>query len=59
MQKVYTDKEKLHILIQKEFDRFFEFPTDKKDTVSSVSCRLFAFHIAEIVDNKNKSKIVD
>lgn len=30
--------------IKAEFDKFFEFPTDDKQVVSSVSCRLFADH---------------
>lgn len=29
-----------------EFDRFFEFPGDDRNTVSSVSAKLFAEHIA-------------
>lgn len=34
--------------IDAEFDRFFEFPTVDRSTVSSVSCKLFAKHVAEI-----------
>lgn len=30
--------------ISKEFDEFFEFTTDDKTSVSSVSCKLFADH---------------
>ena len=29
-----------------EFNRFFDFPTEDKSQVSSVSCKLFAEHIA-------------
>lgn len=32
--------------IEREFDSFFEFPSDDRSHVSSVSCRLFARHIA-------------
>lgn len=32
--------------ITKEFDRFFEFDTDDRNTVTSTSARLFAEHIA-------------
>lgn len=35
--------------IDQEFDRFFEFPSRDRGTVTSVSARLFARHIAEIV----------
>jgi hypothetical protein len=38
--------------IEKEFDKFFEFPTDDKSHVSSTSCKLFASHIAELERNK-------
>lgn len=38
--------------IEKEFDKFFEFPTDDKSQVSSTSCKLFAVHIAELERNK-------
>ena len=31
------------------FDGFFEFPTEDRSFVSSVSCKLFARHVAEIV----------
>lgn len=33
--------------IDAEFDRFFEFPTDDRSQVSSVSCKLFALAIAQ------------
>ena len=35
--------------IEKEFDKFFEFPTDDKSQVSSTSCKLFAAHIANLI----------
>lgn len=31
--------------IEKEFESFFEFPTDDKSQVSSTSCKLFAEHV--------------
>ena len=31
-----------------EFNRFFDFPTEDKSQVSSVSCKLFAEHIASV-----------
>lgn len=34
--------------IAKEFDRFFEFDTDDRSTVTSTSARLFAEHIARV-----------
>lgn len=34
--------------IEDEFDKFFEFDTDDKSIVLSVSCRLFAEHIAQL-----------
>lgn len=33
--------------IDDEFNRFFEFPSDDKNQVSSVSAKLFALHIAQ------------
>lgn len=33
--------------IDGEFNRFFEFPTDDKRQVSSVSAKFFALHIAQ------------
>jgi hypothetical protein len=38
--------------IDAEFDRFFEFPTDDKSQVSSVSAKLFALHIAQPLLNE-------
>lgn len=35
--------------IDAEFEKFFEFPTDDRSAVSSVSCKLFARHVAEMV----------
>ena len=34
--------------VDEEFNKFFEFDTDDKSTVTSVSCKLFAEHIAEM-----------
>lgn len=44
----FTYPEIVPIDIEKEFDKFFEFDTDDKSTVTSVSCKLFAEHIAEM-----------
>lgn len=38
------------------FNGFFEFPTEDRSSVSSVSCKLFARHIAEIVARSNCEK---
>jgi len=40
-----------------EFDRFFEFPTEDKSQVSSVSCKLFAEHIAYPITEEAASAI--
>lgn len=34
--------------IEAEFNKFFEFPTDDRATVSSVSCKLFARHVVDM-----------
>lgn len=40
--------------IAKEFDKFFEFPDDSdRRSVLSVSCRLFAEHIAKLAVAKH------
>ena len=36
--------------LQEEFDRFFDFPTDDKSEVSSVSARLFVEHMAKPIE---------
>lgn len=36
--------------LQNEFDSFFEFPTDDKSQVSSVSARLFVEHMAQPIE---------
>lgn len=33
--------------IEREFNQFFEFDSEDRRTVTSVSCRLFAEHIAQ------------
>jgi len=38
--------------LQEEFDRFFEFPTDDKSQVSSVSARLFVEHMAKPIETQ-------
>lgn len=35
--------------IDAEFEKFFEFPTADRSSVSSVSCKLFARHVADMV----------
>ena len=42
--------------IDAEFYKFFEFPTTDRSGVSSVSARLFARHIAEMVAAKQKER---
>lgn len=39
--------------IEQEFDKFFEWPTDDKSTVSSVSAKLFAKHCVEQLEKEN------
>src|SRR5690625_3780933 len=34
-------------MIEKEAETFFEFPTDDRDHVTTVSCKLFAAHVLE------------
>ena len=43
--------------IQAEFDNFFDFQTPDKLTVTSVSARLFAEHIADIVTSRMGEKM--
>jgi hypothetical protein len=38
--------------IEKEFESFFEFDTEDKSQVSSVSCKLFAEHVTESLRNQ-------
>lgn len=45
----------LRKIIDDEFNQVFEFTTDDRSHVSSVSCKLFAEHIFELLKN-NKSK---
>lgn len=40
--------------IELRFNSFFYFPTDDRRHVTSVSCMLFAEHIAENVSEENK-----
>jgi len=42
-------------VIDAEFDRFFEFNSADRSKVTSVSCKLFAEHIVELLKN-NKAK---
>ena len=51
----FTYPETAPIDIEKEFDKFFEFDTDDKSVVTSVSCKLFAKYIAEMVRGKNNT----
>ena len=39
--------------MQAEFDKFFEFPGDDRSQVTSVSCRLFAEHIARLTEGRD------
>jgi len=41
--------------IDKEFDEFFHFPTEKKDSVTSVSSKIFVKHCIE----KNERSMKD
>ena len=43
-----TPQTKIRALIESEFDKFFEFPGTDKSQVTSVSCKLFAEHIAAL-----------
>ena len=49
-------------IVNSEFDKFFEFDSNKKTHVTSVSCKLFAEHMIElrqaeiISDNNTKIK---
>lgn len=45
--------------IQAEFDAFFEFDTDDRSVVTSVSCRLFAQRIAALTEARVRKKIAD
>lgn len=42
--------------IENLFDHFFEFPTDDRTHVTSVSCKLFAQHVAEIAAQDTSSR---
>jgi hypothetical protein len=42
--------------IAAEFDRFFEFDTEDRSLVTSVSCRLFALHIARLQAKQAKNE---
>ena len=53
-QKEPRSNESLNI--DKEFDKFFEFETDDKSVVTSVSCKLFAKHIADLCAIKNNTR---
>lgn len=48
-------RDELRKIIDEEFDNFFEFSTEDKSSVTSVSCKLFAEHIFEQLKN-NKAK---
>lgn len=43
-----TPREQLQARIQEEFDKFFEFDTEDRSFVTSVSCRLFAERMIEL-----------
>jgi len=47
--------------IEEEFDQFFEFPTDDRSTVSSVSAKLFAKYCVDkyIAELRQKSQEAD
>ena len=46
-------------IIAAEFDNFFEFPTDDRSQVSSMSAKLFADHISEITSARLRALIED
>ena len=45
-----SDRERLQKLIEDEAEKFFDFPTDRRDYVTTLSAKLFAEHMI------NKSK---
>lgn len=45
--------------IEKEFEDFFEFPTENNDSVTSASAKLFAEHCVDIVSKQYESEIDD
>ena len=42
--------------IDKEFDKFFKFNTNDRSIVTSVSCKLFAKHIVDLIREKNNTQ---
>lgn len=48
LEMVGRQRESIKKIIESLFNDFFEFPTDDKTHVTSVSCKLFAQHVAEI-----------
>ena len=45
--------------IEEEFKSFFEFPTDDKSSITSVSCKLFAEHCVENISKQYENEIED
>jgi hypothetical protein len=45
--------------IEKEFNTFFEFDTEDRSTVTSVSAKLFAEHIAKLCEKREAEETSD
>ena len=45
--------------IEKEFESFFDFPTENVDSVTSISAKLFAEHCVNKISKQYKNKIDD
>jgi len=45
--------------IEEEFESFFEFPTENKDSVSSTSCKLFAEKCVDKISKQYEAEIED
>ena len=43
--------------IEKDFESFFEFPIDDKDSVTSTSCKLFAEYCVDKASNEMATQI--
>ena len=44
--------------IEREFNQFFEFDSEDRRTVTSVSCRLFAEHIAQRAAEQEREALI-
>ena len=45
--------------IEKEFESFFEFPTENKSSVTSTSCKLFAEYCVDKISKQYENEIDD